>query len=132
MARDSAPEPDVGPGPEPVSDVRVVERAARAAPWVLATLVTVVSATSLWAVAATLVVHHSTPQDRLAHLEGLPGRPVREPNGRLRLHLALALWRLHRHPDRADRYPPDYSHGGNGFLRANPLRLVSACFRSDP
>ncbi|WP_243770146.1 helix-turn-helix domain-containing protein [Amycolatopsis acidicola] len=91
----------VGPETEPVPDVHAVERAAQAAPWVLATLatlVTVAAEPSLWAAASALVVHHSTLQDRLSQAERLLGWPVREPNGRLRLQPTLALWRLHRNP----------------------------------
>jgi DNA-binding PucR family transcriptional regulator len=41
-----------------------------------------------------LRVHHSTLQDRITHAEHLLGWTVREPAGRLRLQLALALRRL--------------------------------------
>ncbi|MFE2492976.1 helix-turn-helix domain-containing protein [Streptomyces scopuliridis] len=41
-------------------------------------------------------MHHSTLQDRLAQAEHWLGRPVHDLRGRLRLQLALALWRLHR------------------------------------
>jgi hypothetical protein len=87
----------IGPGSEPVADVLAVERARSAAPWVLATLVAVASSPSLRTAASTLVVHHSTVQERVGQMEKLLGWSVREPQGRLRLQLALALWRLHRH-----------------------------------
>ena len=41
-------------------------------------------------------VHHSTLQDRLIHAEALLGWPVRTPQGRLRLHLALTMRHLAR------------------------------------
>ncbi|WP_406636184.1 helix-turn-helix domain-containing protein [Amycolatopsis sp. WGS_07] len=86
----------VGPGTKPVADVNRLEDARATAPWVLPTLVAVAGAPSLRAAANTLVVHHSTLQERLAHAEQLLGWPVRDPAGRLRLQLAIALWRLHR------------------------------------
>jgi sugar diacid utilization regulator len=82
----------VGVGTEPVPDVRRVERAAAAAPGVLATLTTA----SLRAAATALTVHHSTVQERLTHAEHLLGWSVHDPQGRLRLQLALVLRRLHR------------------------------------
>jgi hypothetical protein len=87
----------VGPGTEPVADVLAVERVRSAAPWALATLVAVASSPSLRTAAATLVVHHSTVQERVTHVEQVLGWPVRDPQGRLRLQLALALRQLHRH-----------------------------------
>lgn len=88
----------VGPETEPVPDVRALDRAAAEAPWVAATLHAVASSPSLRAAASALVLHHSTLQDRLARAERLLGWSVRTPEGRLRLHLAFALRRLHRHP----------------------------------
>ena len=88
----------VGPGSEPISDVRDLERARSTAPWALATLVAVATTASLRTAATTLVVHHSTLQDRLAHVEELLGWSVRDPAGKLRLQLAVALRRLHQHP----------------------------------
>jgi hypothetical protein len=87
----------IGPGSEPVADVRAVERARSAAPWALTTLVAVASSPSVRTAAASLVVHHSTVQERVAHVEHLLGWPVRDPQGRLRLQVALVLRRLHRH-----------------------------------
>lgn len=86
------------PGTEPIPDVQALERARSTAPWALATLVAVATSSSLRTAAATLVVHHSTLQDRLTHVEDLLGWPVRDPSGRLRLQLAIALRRLHHHP----------------------------------
>ncbi|GAB2792891.1 helix-turn-helix domain-containing protein [Amycolatopsis magusensis] len=86
----------VGPDTEPAPDVLALDRARSSAPWVLPTLVAVAASPSLRTAASTLVVHHSTLQERLTQGEHLLGWPVREPPGRLRLHLAIALWRLHR------------------------------------
>ncbi|MEV4706644.1 helix-turn-helix domain-containing protein [Actinoplanes sp. NPDC049316] len=79
-------------------DVRALDHAASAAPWMPATLQAVADTISLRAAATALRVHHSTLQDRVAHAEHLLGWTVRDPHGRLRLQLALALRRLHRHP----------------------------------
>jgi sugar diacid utilization regulator len=87
----------IGPGTEPAPDVHALDRAAAAAPWVLATLGAVASCHSLRAAAVTMNVHHFTLQDRLAHAEHLLGWSVQEPYGRLRLQLALAMRRLHHH-----------------------------------
>ncbi|GID29343.1 hypothetical protein Abr02nite_43260 [Paractinoplanes brasiliensis] len=43
-------------------------------------------------------MHHSTLQDRLAHTLPVLGWEVRDPHGRLRLQLALALRRLRGNP----------------------------------
>ncbi|EGJ76583.1 putative transcriptional regulator, PucR family protein [Streptomyces sp. Tu6071] len=88
----------VGPRTAPVPDVLALRRAHAAAPWALLTLHAVASHASLRTAAAALNVHHSTLQERLAHAERLLGWNVREPAGRLRLQLALALDRLHRSP----------------------------------
>jgi len=79
-------------------DLRALDHAVAAAPWALATLHAVATTASLRAAAAALRVHHSTLQDRVVHAEHLLGWPVREPDGKLRLRLALALRRLRRHP----------------------------------
>lgn len=86
----------VAPGAEPPADVLVVEAAAADAPWLLTTLHAVTATASLRSAAAEANVHHSTLQDRLAHAEHLLGWPVRTPQGRLRLHLALTMRRLAR------------------------------------
>jgi hypothetical protein len=86
------------PDPAGVPDVHALEHAAAAAPWVLSTLHAVAATISLRAAATALRVHHSTLQDRIAHAENLLGWTVRDAQGRLRLQLALALRRLHRHP----------------------------------
>ncbi|MBE1537281.1 helix-turn-helix domain-containing protein [Actinomadura algeriensis] len=88
----------VGPDAPPIPDVAAVERAARAAPWMLATLDAVAGASSVRAAAAALRVHHSTLQERLVQAERLVGWPLDDAPGRFRLHLALALRRLHRAP----------------------------------
>ncbi|MDX3113346.1 helix-turn-helix domain-containing protein [Streptomyces scabiei] len=86
----------VTPGTEPGPDVQAVEAAAADAPWLLATLHAVTATASLRAAAVEANVHHSTLQDRLAHAEHLLGWPVRTPQGRLRLHVALTMRRLTR------------------------------------
>ncbi|MFE1879127.1 helix-turn-helix domain-containing protein [Streptomyces diastatochromogenes] len=86
----------VVPGAEPHPDVRAVETAAADAPWMLRTLHAVAATASLRAAAAEAGVHHSTLQDRLAHAEHLLGWPVRTPQGRFRLQLALLLRHLTR------------------------------------
>ena len=86
----------VAPGAEPPPDVRDVEAAAVNAPWLLATLNAVATTTSLRAAATEINVHHSTLQDRLTHAESLLGWPVRTPQGRLRLQLALTMRHLAR------------------------------------
>ncbi|MDF3150087.1 helix-turn-helix domain-containing protein, partial [Streptomyces sp. T21Q-yed] len=62
----------------------------------LATLHAVASTVSLRAAAAEINVHHSTLQERLAHAEHLLGWPLRTPQGRFRLGLALAMRHLAR------------------------------------
>jgi hypothetical protein len=84
------------PSAEPPPDVRALETVAATTPWLPATLHAVAYTTSLRAAASELNVHHSTLQDRLAHAEHLLGWPVRTPQGRLRLRLALAMRRLAR------------------------------------
>ncbi|MYS93599.1 MULTISPECIES: helix-turn-helix domain-containing protein [Streptomyces] len=86
----------VVPGAEPPPDVRALETAAATTPWLSATLHAVASTASLRAAASEINVHHSTLQDRLAHAEHLLGWPVRTPQGRLRLQLALAMRHLAR------------------------------------
>ncbi|MFF6880941.1 helix-turn-helix domain-containing protein [Streptomyces sp. NPDC012474] len=86
----------VAPGSEPPPDVRALEAAAANASWLPATLHAVASTGSLRAAAAGINVHHSTLQDRLTHAEHLLGWPLRTPQGRLRLHLALTMRRLTR------------------------------------
>ncbi|MFC8146853.1 helix-turn-helix domain-containing protein [Streptomyces paradoxus] len=86
----------VTPGSEPPPDVRALEAAAANTPWLPATLYAVASTGSLRAAAAGINVHHSTLQDRLTHAEHLLGWPLRTPQGRLRLHLALTMRRLAR------------------------------------
>ncbi|GAB2831025.1 helix-turn-helix domain-containing protein [Actinocorallia aurea] len=79
-------------------DVTTLDEAGRSAPWMLATLDAVTTSPSLRAAAGALRIHHSTLQDRLAHAERLLGWPPHTPQGRLRLHLALTLRRLHQAP----------------------------------
>lgn len=89
----------VGPTTKPVPDVRSLALVAGAAPWALTTLVAVAEVDSLRAAASTLRVHHSTLQYRLTMIERQLGWTVRDPKGRLRLHLALVLRRLHQNTD---------------------------------
>ncbi|MFE6617726.1 helix-turn-helix domain-containing protein [Streptomyces sp. NPDC057740] len=86
----------VAPGAEPPPDVRTLESAAAAAPWLLTTLHAVATTVSLRAAAAEINVHHSTLQERLTHAEHLLGWPLRTPQGRFRLGLALAMRHLVR------------------------------------
>ncbi|MEO3860255.1 helix-turn-helix domain-containing protein [Acrocarpospora sp. B8E8] len=88
----------LGADSEPVPDVRALDHAGTAAPWMLATLYAAASEPSLRTAATALTLHHSTLQDRLTRAEHLLGWNVRDPQGRLRLQLAFALRRLHRHP----------------------------------
>nr|WP_244206541.1 helix-turn-helix domain-containing protein [Streptomyces swartbergensis] len=86
----------VVPGAEPPPDVRALETAVATTPWLSATLHAVAYTASLRAAASEINVHHSTLQDRLAHAEHLLGWPVRTPQGRLRLQLALVVRHLAR------------------------------------
>ncbi|GAA3535076.1 hypothetical protein GCM10022295_16190 [Streptomyces osmaniensis] len=86
----------VVPGAEPPPDVQALEAASAVAPWLLGTLHAVASTVSLRAAAAEINVHHSTLQERLAHAEHLLGWPLRTPQGRFRLGLALAMRHLAR------------------------------------
>jgi hypothetical protein len=87
---------NVGSATALIPDELAVEHAALAGPWMLATLHAVATTASLRAAAAALLVHHSTLQERIVHAERLLGWPIREPDGRHRLYLALALRRLRR------------------------------------
>ncbi|MEU6140435.1 helix-turn-helix domain-containing protein [Streptomyces sp. NPDC047081] len=86
----------VAPGAEPPADVQAVDAAAAAVPGLLATLHAVAATASQRAAAAEINVHHSTLQDRLTQAEHLLGWPVRTPQGRLRLQLALTMRHLAR------------------------------------
>lgn len=79
-------------------DARALEHAASAAPWMLTTLHAVASTMSLRAAATMLRVGYPTLHDRVTYAEQLLDWNVREPQGRLRLQLAMALRRLRRHP----------------------------------
>jgi hypothetical protein len=81
-----------------VPDLRALEHATAAGPWVLSTLHALAEAGSLRAAATALRLHHSTFQDRITRAEHLLGWTIRDPHGRLRLQLALTLRRLRRHP----------------------------------
>jgi len=86
------------PGSADVPDLRALDHATAAGPWVLTTLHAYAEATSLRAAATAVRLHHSSFQDRITQAEHLLGWPIRDPHGRLRLQLALALRRLRRHP----------------------------------
>jgi hypothetical protein len=88
----------VGPTTRPAPDVRSIAQIAATTPWALATLVAAAEADTLRSAASRLRVHHSTLQYRLATIERQLGWTVRDPNGRLRLHVALVLRRLHQNP----------------------------------
>ncbi|WP_160051392.1 helix-turn-helix domain-containing protein [Nocardiopsis sp. FR26] len=88
----------VRPGTPPVADVVALERVARDAAPLLVALEAVASSPSLRAAAVRAGVHHSTLQESVGRAERVLGWPVREVSGRLRLQVALALRRLHRHP----------------------------------
>lgn len=91
----------VGPTTPRHADVVVLDRLAVDHPWLPATLTAAAEQASLRGAAATLHVHHSTLQERIAHAERLLGWTVGDPAGRLRLQIALVLRRLHRTADRA-------------------------------
>jgi hypothetical protein len=80
----------------PIPDVRALDRAATAAPWVLATLDAVAGASSLRDAARLLQVHHSTVQDRLLLAESHLGWNLHDQSGQMRLQLALILRRALR------------------------------------
>ncbi|SDP40825.1 PucR C-terminal helix-turn-helix domain-containing protein [Klenkia soli] len=80
----------------PLPDVRALQGAAAAGPWVLTTLDAVATTGSQRDAARALHLHHSTLQDRLQHAEQMLGWGVRDPAGRLRLQLALHLHRAAR------------------------------------
>ncbi|SHN39699.1 helix-turn-helix domain-containing protein [Cryptosporangium aurantiacum] len=88
----------VGPGTPEIEDVAALERAARTAPWILATLEAVSASSSLRGAATRLRLHHSTLQKRITHAERLLGWSLTDAHGGLRLQLALVLRRLHRIP----------------------------------
>ncbi|WP_020108059.1 helix-turn-helix domain-containing protein [Nocardia sp. 348MFTsu5.1] len=79
-----------------IPDVTAVQRAAEAAPWMLATLHAVSTTSSLRAAATSVRVHHSTMQGRLVQAERRLGWSLRDDEGRNRLNVALILRRLSR------------------------------------
>lgn len=86
------------PDTEPTADVQALTSAATSIPRLLVTLDAVAEASSLRTAAAALRVHHSTLQQRVVAAERALGWQIREPQGRLRLQLALVLRRLHNSP----------------------------------
>ena len=88
----------ITPDTPPIPDVIALDRAAGTASWVLATLQALVTASTRRAAAAELGIHHSTLQERLSTAQHVLGWDLHDPAGQQRLHLALALRRLHRNP----------------------------------
>ncbi|MEW2352985.1 helix-turn-helix domain-containing protein [Spirillospora sp. NPDC029432] len=86
----------IRPGDPPTPDMTALDAAASCAPWMLLTLDTVATSTSLRAAANALNLHHSTLRSRLAQAERLLKWDPVSPTGRLRLQLALIARRLHR------------------------------------
>ncbi len=80
----------------PIPDVLALDQVAARAPWILQTLHDVATHASLRAAAQAGHVHHSTLQQRLGRAEQLLGWSLSEPQGRLRLQLALVARRLQR------------------------------------
>ena len=72
------PSDSVSPATPPIPDELVLEHAAAAAPWILATLHAVATSVSLRGAATALLVHHSTLQERIEHAERLLGWTIRE------------------------------------------------------
>jgi hypothetical protein len=86
------------PAGPPSPDVLALEAAAAEAPWVLSTLEAFTAHASLRLAAASLFLHHSTLQSRIASIEQDLKWSVRDPQGRLRVQLALAVRRFLLHP----------------------------------
>ncbi|WP_329566112.1 helix-turn-helix domain-containing protein [Kitasatospora sp. NBC_01266] len=78
-----------------IADVRALLAAEAATAGSLATLSALVEQNSLRQAAAALHLHHSTLQARLPQLQAVLGYPLDTAAGRARLHLALALHRIH-------------------------------------
>lgn len=79
-----------------IADVAALDDLGRQLPWALATLDAIADRASLRRAAASLHVHHSTLQERVAQLARLLGWPLDTAAGHHRLYLALVLRRLHR------------------------------------
>ncbi|WP_313816066.1 helix-turn-helix domain-containing protein [Citricoccus sp.] len=79
-------------------DVRALEAVCAEYPWAAATLDALVRHSSLRLAASALYTHHSTVQSRLKTVETRLNWDLQSAGGRLRLHLALQLRRLARHP----------------------------------
>ena len=82
-----------------IPDVVALETLGQQLPWALATLDAIAEHASLRRAAASLHVHHSTLQERVAQLARLLGYPLDTAAGHHRLHVALVLRRLHRNGD---------------------------------
>lgn len=94
-------------------DTRALEAVCAEYPWAAATLDALVRHSSLRLAASALYTHHSTVQSRLKTVESRLDWDLQSAGGRLRLHLALQLRRLVRHP---------VEHGG---ARSAPRPLLS-------
>lgn len=88
----------VGPDTPKNPDVVVLDDAQLIAPWLLRTLWSFVEQPSVRTAATQLRLHHSTLQDRLVQAQRMLGWDIYVPSGRLRVHLAIVLRRLHRVP----------------------------------
>jgi hypothetical protein len=86
----------IGPSKAPPADVVTLDRAADSAPWLLETLSHLVTHNSLRAASEAAHLHHSSLQMRVAHAEQLLGWSLTDPDGRLRVQMALVARRLHR------------------------------------
>jgi hypothetical protein len=82
-----------------IPDVAALEKLGGQVPWALATLDAIAEHASLRRAAASLHVHHSTLQERVAQLARVLGYPLDTAAGHNRLYLALVLRRLHRNGD---------------------------------
>ncbi|MDI2035598.1 hypothetical protein [Paenarthrobacter nitroguajacolicus] len=85
LADDMSPEP---------SDVTALKRVAELQPKAIPLLEAISESTSLRSVATHLNLHHSTVQSRAGELSTALAFDIRSPGGRVRLTLALALFRL--------------------------------------
>ena len=77
-----------------VGDVRRLDAALSKRPWAIDTLQAVLDRPSLRQAAASLHIHHSTLQERLAWLASQLGFGLARPGGRQRASAAVLLWRI--------------------------------------
>ena len=76
----------------PLRTCRALQRTPRSS--IHSSFDAVASTPSLRTAASVLLVHHSTLQERVAAAERVLGWDIRDPQGRLRLQLALVVRRL--------------------------------------